>query len=215
MIGLGGALLAGMAIGPMADAWITRRLAGMGLERPDAWRPATRWLLVAALGLGWALAVGKVGWTVTLPAHLAWVTVTAALVMTDLEHKLIPNRILYPGTGITAALLAAGVLLDGAPGRLGSAAVGAVLCLGGMAMLAALARGAMGMGDVKLVALLGLICGYQSVTTALRAILSGFLIGGVVAVVLLLARRADRRTRIPFAPALVAGAWSCLISPPV
>ena len=214
MIELGGALGAGAAMTPLVDAWITRRLAAMGLPRSAARRAATRRLLPTLLGLGWALAFARVGWAGSLPAHLAWATVTTALVITDLEHHLIPNRILYPGTGVTAALLAAGAFLDRTPDRLGSAALGALLCLVGMAALAALARGAMGMGDVKLSALLGLLCGYRGVTTALAAILSGFLIGGVAALVLLLTRRAHRHTRIPFGPALVAGAWISLLGTP-
>ena len=63
------------------------------------------------------------------------------------------------------------------------------------------------MGDVKLSAVLGLVCGYWGVEVALRAILSGFLIGGVAALVLMIARRAHRHTQLPFAPFLVAGSW--------
>ncbi len=213
MMRLGGALVVGMAIGPLVDAWITRRLAVIGLARPRAFRSAARWILTAALGVGWLLALRNVGWTAVLAAHLVWVTVTAALVITDLEHQLIPNRILYPGTAGTAVLLVAGAVFDHNPGQLGGAALGALLCLGGMGLLAAAARGAMGMGDVKLSALLGLICGYRGIGVAPRAILFGFVIGGVAALVLL-CRRARRDTQIPFAPALVAGAWMSLFCVP-
>ena len=211
MMGLGGALVAGMVMGPLTDAWITRRLAEIGLERSGVGRRARRWVLTGVLVLGWLLTVRLVGWSGLLPAHLAWVTITAALVITDLEHRLIPNRILYPGTGITAVLLTVGALLEGTPGRLGGAVMAAVLCLVGMGILAAAARGAMGMGDVKLSALLGLVCGYQGVPTAFLGILWGFVIGGVAALALLVLRRAHRHTQIPFAPALVAGAWLSLL----
>ena len=211
MIGWGGAFAVGVGIGPLVDAWITGRLAGIGLGRPREWRPLTRWVLTAALGVGWLLAVWKVGWTGVLAAHLVWVTVTAALVITDLEHRLIPNRILYPATGMVALLLAAGALFDRTPGRMAGAVIGAVLCMVGMGLLAVVSGGAMGMGDVKLSALLGLVCGYQGTGVALRAVLLGFVIGGAVALVLLLSRRAHRHTQIPFAPALVAGAWMSLL----
>ena len=92
------------------------------------------------------------------------------------------------------------------------------MCLLGLGVLSALGRGALGMGDVKLSALLGLCCGYRGVEIALRAVVAGFLIGGVVGLVLILARRAHRSTPIPFAPALVAGAWLALfgasVTPP-
>lgn len=207
MIQLGGAFLAGFVIGPAVDAWITRELARRGLDRPESWRPATRWVLSAILGTGWAAISIGVGWSGVLAAHMVWVAVTASVVVTDLEHRLIPNRILYPGGALTALLLLVGGLLDGTPGRLGSAALGAGLCLLGMGALCVLGRGALGMGDVKLSAVLGLVCGYWGVEVALRAMLSGFLIGGVAALVLMVARRAHRRTQLPFAPFLVAGSW--------
>ena len=207
MMEVGGAFLAGFVIGPAVDVRITRQLARRGLDRPEPWRPATRWVLSVILGTGWAAISIGVGWSGVLAAHLVWVTVIASVVVTDLEHRLIPNRILYPGGAVTALLLLVGALLDGTPGRLGSAAIGAGLCLVGMGTLSVLGRGALGMGDVKLSAVLGLVCGYWGVEVALRAILSGFLIGGVAALVLMIARRAHRHTQLPFAPFLVAGSW--------
>lgn len=207
MMEVGGAFLAGFVIGPAVDVRITRQLARRGLDRPEPWRPATRWVLSVILGTGWAAISIGVGWSGVLAAHLVWVTVIASVVVTDLEHRLIPNRILYPGGAVTALLLLVGALLDGTPGRLGSAALGAGLCLLGMGTLSVLGRGALGMGDVKLSAVLGLVCGYWGVEVALRAILSGFLIGGVAALVLMIARRAHRHTQLPFAPFLVAGSW--------
>ncbi|MYK56862.1 MAG: prepilin peptidase, partial [Acidimicrobiia bacterium] len=159
MIRLGGALVAGFVAGPAVDAWITRRLASRGLERPKQWRPATRWILSVILGIGWAVMLTTVGWAGVLAAHLVWASVAASVVVTDLEHRLIPNRILYPGAAITAVLLPAGALLDGTPERLATAALGAGLCLLGMGALSILGRGALGMGDVKLSAVLGLVCG--------------------------------------------------------
>ena len=207
MIQVGGAFVAGFVIGPAVDVWITRQLARRGLVRPKSWRPATRLVLSVSLGVGWAVALTTVGWAGALAAHLVWVTVTASLVVTDLEHRLIPNRMLYPGAAVTAVLLLAGALLDGTPGRLGSAALGAGLCLLGMGALSVLGRGALGMGDVKLSAVLGLVCGYWAVEVALRAVLAGFLIGGVAALGLMITRHAHRHTQLPFAPFLVAGAW--------
>ena len=114
---------------------------------------------------------------------------------------------------MTAALLLVGALLASAPDRLGSAALGAALCLTGMGLLSATTRGAMCMGDVKLSVLLGLICGYRGVITTLYAILFGFMIGGAAALVLMITRRAHRRAQIPFAPSLVAGGWWSLLGP--
>lgn len=213
MIGLGGAFVAGFVIGPAVDAFITGQMSRRGLERPRSWRPATQWMLSVVLGMGWAAMLTGVGWSGVLAAHLVWATVAASVVVTDLEHRLIPNRILYPGGAVTAVLLLAGALLDGTPERLGSAALGAGLCLLGMGALSVLGRGALGMGDVKLSAVLGLVCGYWGVEVALKAILWGFLIGGVAALGLMVTRLAHRRTQLPFAPFLVAGAWWSILLP--
>lgn len=207
MIRLGGAFLAGFVIGPAVDAFITGQLARRGLRRPKPWRPATRWILSVILGMGWAAMLAGVGRSGVLAAHLVWATVAASVVVTDLEHRLIPNRILYPGGAVTAVLLLVGALLDGTTGRIGSAALGAGLCLLGMGALSVLGRGALGMGDVKLSAVLGLVCGYWGVEVALKAILWGFLIGGVASLGLMVTRLAHRRTQLPFAPFLVAGSW--------
>ncbi|MCQ3804460.1 MAG: A24 family peptidase [bacterium] len=210
MIEVGGALLAGAALGPAVNVWVTRQLARRGLGRSPAWRSAIRWMLPAVLGVGWAAMWSTMGWTAVLPAHLAWFTVTSALVVTDLEHKLIPNSILYPGTAVTATLLSVGAFVDPASGRMGTAVAGAVVSLVGMGLLEVAGKGALGMGDVKLSVLLGLVCGFRGVVVAVQAILYGFLIGGGMAVILLLTRRAHRRTQMPFAPALVVGAWLAL-----
>ena len=140
---------------------------------------------------------------------------TAALIVTDLEHKLVPNRILYLGTALTTVLLRLGALVDQSQEQLAEAAFGSALCLVGTGVLAVTGRGALGMGDVKLSALLGLLLGYRGVANALQAILAGFLIGGVVSVILMLSRRAHRPTRIPFALSLVAGAWWSLLGAPL
>ncbi len=47
-----------------------------------------------------------------LIAFLAMVAVTAILIVTDLDHFRIPNRILYPGTAVCFVLLVAGELMD-------------------------------------------------------------------------------------------------------
>ena len=64
-----------------------------------------------------------------------------------------------------------------------------------------------GMGDVKLAALLGLFAGYRSWGSVALSVFAAIAIGGIVSIVLLLAGRADRKTTVPFGPALVLGAW--------
>ncbi len=64
----------------------------------------------------------------------------------------------------------------------------------------------MGFGDVRLAGAIGLTVGYLSLLHAYVAFLAGFVIGMVFGLCLMLVSGAGRRTRIPFAPSLSAGA---------
>jgi leader peptidase (prepilin peptidase) / N-methyltransferase len=128
---------------------------------------------------------------------LVFVTMLVAITLTDLERRVIPNRILIVaaviGTGIAAATDPAGL-----PER-AIAAAGA----GGALLLAALAypRG-MGLGDVKLAATMGLFLGRDVVPALLVALLAGSLVG-----LAMIVRHgaAARKRAIPFGPFLALG----------
>ncbi|MDH5364236.1 MAG: A24 family peptidase, partial [Dehalococcoidia bacterium] len=66
-------------------------------------------------------------------------------------------------------------------------------------LIAIISRGGMGWGDVKLAALIGLATGFPLV---LLALLIGAIIGGLVAVALLIAKKRGRKEAIPFGPFL-------------
>ncbi len=80
--------------------------------------------------------------------------------------------------------------------------------LGLFLVLALIQRRGMGMGDVKLAGMIGLLLGYPEV---LNALLLGILLGGIVAAGLLIARRVSRRGTIAYAPFLSAGAIVTLL----
>jgi leader peptidase (prepilin peptidase)/N-methyltransferase len=135
------------------------------------------------------------------PAQLAlgliFVAVLAAITLTDLERRVIPNAILLVGA---AAAIAIAAVTDPAslPER-GAAAAGA----GGFLLLFALIypRG-MGMGDVKLAAAMGLFLG-ASVVPALAV---GVVLGGLMGLVLMLRYGpAARKHAVPFGPFLAIG----------
>ena len=70
-----------------------------------------------------------------------------------------------------------------------------------LAALSILGRGALGGGDVKLMAVVGLWLGQEVVL----ALTTGFILGGVAAVVLLFLRRAGRKDFFAFGPFLIIG----------
>ena len=145
------------------------------------------------------------GWS--LPAYLCFVSVTTVLAFVDLGHRLIPNRVLVPGTAACLLLLAGGAALDGRLGELPEAlASGAGYFLALLAP-ALLAGGAIGMGDVKLAFLLGLFAGYGRWEVALLAGTGAFVLAGAVSVLLLAIRVLARDDHIPFGPFMVVAAW--------
>lgn len=160
--------------------------------------------LTGILFVGTVLIVG-VAWV--LPAYLWFAAVTMVLILTDLDHKRIPNRILYPGTVVGLVLLAGGALLDGGAGDLGRGAMGGVFYFSGLFVLALIARGGFGFGDVKLAFMLGLFLAFRGWEHLVVGIFLAFFIGGLVAIALLLSRKKGRKDAVPFGPSLVLGAW--------
>lgn len=140
-------------------------------------------------------------------------TTLLAISVIDAEHRIVPNRIVYPALpGFAVLVLAGGLLgqLDTVRGALG------LLVYGGGLLLVALAypRG-MGIGDVKLAALIGLVLGSLGLSYVTVAAAAGFFAGGLGGVVALATGR-SRKTAIPFGPYLAAGAvFSALAGAPV
>jgi leader peptidase (prepilin peptidase) / N-methyltransferase len=161
--------------------------------------------------LGFAAAAHVAGITWLLPAHLLMFALTTVLVVTDLDEKLIPNRVLYPGTAVAAVLLSAGAT---ATDRLGDIARGLGAGAGYFLVLLAVAvvtRGGIGMGDVKLAVLLGLFMGFWGWQVLAAGLLYTGLFGGIPAVIMIATRRAARGDELPYGPAMVLGAWTALV----
>ncbi len=141
-----------------------------------------------------------------LPAYLYLGAVSLALALIDLDVRRLPNRIVLPSYVVGAVLLA----LPAALGPDWAAAGRALLAMAALfALFLAIAisyRGGMGLGDVKLAGVLGLYLGWLGWSSVLVGAFSGFLLGGLVGVALMVARRASRRTPIPFGPFMLAGA---------
>jgi leader peptidase (prepilin peptidase) / N-methyltransferase len=152
--------------------------------------------LTAALCVG-AVLTHRSAVGIALSLVLVLLVVPAALI--DLEHRIIPNRITAVGAVLALVL---GLALDpgGEPERLIAAAAA-----GGFLLLAALAYpGGMGMGDVKLAAVLGLLLGRAIAPAILLALLAGVLVGAVV--IAHKGAQEGRKTAVPFGPFLALGA---------
>jgi leader peptidase (prepilin peptidase)/N-methyltransferase len=152
--------------------------------------------LTAALCVG-AVLVHSSAVGIAMSLTLILLVVPAAMI--DLEHRIIPNKLTALGAVLALVL---GTALDpaGEPERLLAGAAA-----GGFLLLAVLAYpGGMGMGDVKLAAVLGLLLGRAVAPALLLALLSGVVVG--IFVIARKGARAGRKTAIPFGPFLALGA---------
>jgi leader peptidase (prepilin peptidase) / N-methyltransferase len=140
-----------------------------------------------------------------------WVAVAVACLLLlmpaisaiDIEHRIIPNKLMYP------ALIAFPIYLvlarvAGAPIDLVRAAIG-FAAYGGTLLIVALVSRGMGMGDVKLAALIGVVLGALSLGQVAVAAGAAIVLGALGAVAAL-AGGAGRKGAIPFGPFLAAGA---------
>lgn len=190
-------------------------LAG-GRCRQCGGRLPMRYPLVAlATATLFGLLAGRVGFNLILPSYLAFAAVTMCLVLTDLDWKRIPNAILFKGGGVAVGLLAIGSLSSGHLEAFIRALGGGIIHFGLLFGVALLAPGGMGMGDVKLVALLGIFTAYFSWTTLAVSIFGGVLIGGLIGLVLLVTGMRGRKDEVPFGPSLTLGAWLAMIWGPI
>jgi leader peptidase (prepilin peptidase)/N-methyltransferase len=229
------ALVLGLAFGSFMTVAIYRVPAGESLVRPRSRCPSCgapirttdnipviSWLLLrgrcracgvrispvypltelACGGLFAAVAlVYEDPWRAILLAPFAGLMV--ALSVIDIRHRRIPNRLVYPAVVIAAAVIVAG---DLAGGGLDALDAGIGLFAYGLALLIiALISKGMGMGDVKLAGLIGLVLGSIGLDLVAVAAGMGILLGGVGAIVALLAG-ADRKSAIPYGPYLASGA---------
>lgn len=140
-------------------------------------------------------------------AFLVLAASAVALAAVDLDVHRLPDRIVLP-TGVAGAvLLGTADLLRGDLLAAGTAAAGAGAAVLLYAVLWFVKPGGMGLGDVKLAAVLGLYLGQLGLAPLVVGISAGFVLGAVFGTALLLARRAGRSSGIPFGPWMLAGAW--------
>lgn len=142
-----------------------------------------------------------------LVALLWFAGIGIALTAIDLDTHRLPDRIVLPSYAVLAALLGTAAVLTGAGEAAARAAAGAGILFAFYLALALISPRGMGMGDVKLAGVIGLMLGWAGWAALAVGALAAFLLGGLAAVVLIVARRARRTTGIPFGPWMLGGAW--------
>ncbi|HEY6014829.1 MAG TPA: A24 family peptidase [Candidatus Limnocylindrales bacterium] len=200
----------GFALGLAADRFATRwpehdeeHPAG----RPVDWRTATT-AVVGALALG----LLPLRFSGDLPAFAvfgAWFVTLVVGLAIDLDQRLLPDELTLPVIPVALLYAVSGanplVGTELLPAVIAAVAIPAVLFIPSIPFGA----GAFGLGDVKLLAGVGLLTGGSR---ALSGVVFALVLSGVVLLVLLAARRIGRRSYVPFGPFFILGAlWAVLI----
>ncbi|HWM17623.1 MAG TPA: A24 family peptidase [Microbacterium sp.] len=140
-------------------------------------------------------------------AFLYLAVISVILVVIDVSTHRLPNRVVLPSYVVAVVLFAASSAFSADPGRLFRAIAGMVILFGCYFVMRLASPVSIGGGDMKLAGLLGIYFGWVGWSALLVGTAAALLIGGAQAIVLIVLRRADRRTRIAFGPAMLGGAW--------
>jgi len=134
---------------------------------------------------------------------LLYTAILLLLTVTDLEHRLIQNVVILPSLLLAFIGGFYSPYFSWKQAVLGGA-IGFVVFY----VLALLARGGLGSGDVTLAAFLGLITGFPNI---ILVVVYGMLLGGIISAALLITRRATMKTFIPYGPFLIITGWVALV----
>lgn len=205
-----GAVLAGLFAGTLVNRVAGRFPWPAGVRPAELVAPGAAAVRPPVLEVGTGLLAGlaalRLGPAAELPAFLLLVVVAVLLAVVDLQHRLLPDRVVLPAVAAGTLLLLGAAVARGAWDDLGRALLGAVLLFLVFLALALVSPGGLGMGDVKLSALLGLHLGWLGWQALVIGAAAGFVVQAVLALVLLAAGRVRRSSALPFGPAMLLGA---------
>jgi len=194
----------GQAVKPWDNVPVLSWLLLRGRCRSCGERISPRYPLVEMVtGAVFTVVALALSFDADLIVLLPFAAVLVAVAAIDLEHRIVPNKIVLPAA--IWAVAASAVVRPGELPELLIAGAGAFLAL----LIAALARpGGMGMGDVKLAGVMGLYLG----SAVIPALLIAFATGAVVGVAIMLREGASARKKgVPFAPFLALGGLASLV----
>jgi len=163
-----------------------------------------------ATGVVFALLAWHYGLSPALGIMAFYACLFIVVSVIDLDHGLILNKVVYPSlvVALLLALLPRPWLTQWIVTGIANAAIGGAIGFALFLLIAIISRGGMGWGDVKLAALIGLATGFPLV---FLAIIMAAILGGIVAVAMVIAKKRQRRQTIPFGPFLAVAAMITLL----
>lgn len=190
-------------------SWLSLRARCRNCGTPVHWQYPVVELITGAL---FVLVVWLTPVSVLLFSRLLLVCILIALFGIDLEHQILPNSITLPGivVGVIVSLFAPPGIVDSIIGVLLGG--GVLYAIAGAYYLWRKEEG-MGMGDVKMLAMIGAFLGWKAVLVTL--VLSSFS-GALIGVLLMAAQRGNMKFALPFGTFLAVGAvFAMLVGDPL
>jgi len=165
-----------------------------------------------ACGVAFAALVWRFGMSFEVAIYAAFFWTLIVLTAIDLEHKLLPNKIVFPAFVVGWLLLVVAATIDGDLTPLLEAALGAAVFGGFLFTVAFIAPAGMGFGDVKLAFVLGTFLGYAGgLGYTLTGMFLSFMLGGFTGIAILL-RGGNRKMEVPFGPFLAGGSMLAIFT---
>jgi leader peptidase (prepilin peptidase) / N-methyltransferase len=146
-----------------------------------------------------------------LPAYLVLGAALVAISAIDLEHYIIPNRIVYPVGFTLVGLFAVAAAATGSWDAFARALLGGCAAFSVLFVVHVISPRGMGFGDVRLCFLLGIALGWLGWQYVMFGIFAGFLYGAVIGMALMALRLRTRKQHLPFGPFLAAGTLTVVL----
>lgn len=153
-----------------------------------------------------ALLLGRFAGTWEAAAYAFLGVLGVALAAVDLAVQRLPDRLTLPAYPALAALLAVAAVTGTDLGLFGRAMVGGLALAAGYYVLAVIAPGQLGGGDIKLAGLLGMALGWLGWPALIAGTAAAYVLFGLTAVGLLATRRISLRSHVAFGPFMLGGA---------
>lgn len=168
---------------------------------------AVAWFFLAAFpDTPWARM--PIALALVVIAYLYFAAISIVLTLIDLDTHRLPNAIVLPSYPIAIVLLTLAALFSADWPALLRAGIGMAILYAFYFLLRLIRPGGMGGGDVKLAGIVGLFLGWIGWGALAVGAFFAFVYGGVFGIALMIARRAGRKTAIPFGPWMILGAWT-------
>ncbi|MFF9521240.1 prepilin peptidase [Streptomyces achromogenes] len=185
-----------------------RRDSGAGSRRGTA----SAAVLATVTALVCAALAAATGTRPELGVWLLLAPVGVLLAAVDLRVRRLPDALTLPLAAAALALLGVTALLPEHTGHWPTALCAALALAAGHFTLHLVNPDGMGFGDVKLAAGTGAVLGWYGWPTVLLGTFAAYLLGALYGGALVLARRAGRKTGVPFGPFLLAGTLAGLLT---